>query len=103
MSSQPAPVTSEADWDRFNATLRLIGNDIKNLNQRIAGEEELEPDSETTEEAVPDPDYYLDPADDTDTQHVDEEERQRRLEQQIDGEVDGDYDAAYPNDPEMDA
>jgi hypothetical protein len=103
--SQPAPVTTEVDWDRLNGTLRLIGKDINNLYQRIAGEEEPETDSETAEETVPDPEYDLDPAEDPHTPHLDEDERQQRLEYEIDGEVDGDYDrdSADPNDPEMDA
>lgn len=103
--SQPAPVTTELDWDRLNGTLRLIGKDINNLYQRVTREEEPEIDSETTEEPVPDPEYQLDPADDPDAQHLDDDERQERLEQEIDGEADGDYDRdpADPNDPEMDA
>jgi hypothetical protein len=104
--SQPAPVTTELDWDRLNGTLRLIGRDINNLYQRISGEEEdPEPGNEPEEQAVPEPEYDIDPADDPDTQHLDEDERQQRLEQEIDGEADGDYDrdTADPNDPEMDA
>ncbi|BEL12849.1 hypothetical protein Q0Z83_110400 [Actinoplanes sichuanensis] len=103
--SQPAPVTTELDWDRLNGTLRLIGRDINNLYQRISGDEEPETDPETTEDIVPEPEYELDPADDTDTQHLDEDERQQRLEYEIDGEADGDYDRdqADPQDPEMGA
>ena len=103
--SQPAPVTTELDWDRLNSTLRLIGKDINNLYQRITGDEDPEPDPETTEDIVPEPEYDLDPADDPDTQYLDEDERQQRLEYEIDGEADGDYDRdpADPHDPEMDA
>jgi hypothetical protein len=103
--SQPAPVTTELDWDRLNGTLRLIGNDISNLYQRISGDEEPETDPDTEEELVPEPEYDLDPADDPDTQHLDEDDRQQRLEYEIDGEADGDYDrdTTDPQDPEMDA
>lgn len=102
MSSQLAPVTSESDWDHLNTTIRLIGNDIKNLHKKITSAQNPKAEADRSEENVPEPERDLDPAVDVDQQQLDDNERERRFEQEVDGVPDGDYDrdAPYPDDPD---
>jgi hypothetical protein len=101
--THPAEITSAADWNQLVANIRLFLDDVDALYERIT---ELADDAEPNkEEPMPDPDNYPDLIDDPDQQALDEQERERRLEAEIDGEPDGDYEPerADYGDPDMEA
>lgn len=101
--TQPAEITSAADWNQLVANIRLFVDDVDALYERIT--EGADDADRTEEEPMPDPDQYPDLIDDPDQQALEEEERERRLEAEIDGEPDGDYEPepADYGDPDMEA
>jgi hypothetical protein len=104
--TQPADITSAADWNQLIGNLRLFAADINALYERITEEpDDTDENQQEKEEPVPDPDQYPDLVDDPDQQALDEQERERRLEAEIDGEADGDYERepADYGDPDIEA
>jgi hypothetical protein len=101
--SQPAEVTSAQDWNQLVFNLGLFLTDVEALYERITGDEAAADPIE--EEPMPDPDNYPDLIDDPDQQALDEQERERRLEAEIDGVPDGDYDREPEDyrDPDLEA
>jgi hypothetical protein len=96
--TQPAEITSRADWELLRTNLREVYEQIDDLYQRITdpGDDDAEKRDEK-EDPVPDQD--LDPADGPDVQAEEEDERQRRLDHETDGVLDGDYDPEVYDEP----
>jgi hypothetical protein len=106
--TQPAEITSAADWSQLVGNIRLFVDDVDALYKRItAGPAETDETKKEKEkeQPVPDPDNHPDLIDDPDQQALDEQERLDRIKAEIDGEPDGDYEnePADYGDPSMEA
>ncbi|MFG2042235.1 hypothetical protein [Dactylosporangium sp. NPDC048998] len=79
--SQPAPITSRADWDDVVDALQETVDDIRDLRADFQQRQ-----TEQGGDQVTDPDY--------DEQELDDERRRRdeELDADADGRVDGNYD-----------
>ncbi|GAA2470777.1 hypothetical protein [Winogradskya humida] len=85
--TQPAEITSRADFELLRLNLHEVNQQIDALYLRITNADDENADkSDEKEEPVADPSTDLDVA------AEEEDERQRRVDYETDGELDGDYD-----------
>lgn len=97
--TQPADITSRADWELLRTNVHEVNEQINALYWRITDPGDDEDAKKPKEKEDPVPDQNLDPADDPDVQAEQEAERQRRLDYETDGELDGDYDPDVHDEP----
>ncbi|RSM75196.1 hypothetical protein DMB66_00045 [Actinoplanes sp. ATCC 53533] len=100
--TQPAEITSRADWELLRINVHEVYEQIDDLYQRITDpgdDDDKKRDEKRDEKEEPVPDQNIDPDTDPDVQAEEDVERQRRLDYETDGELDGGYDPDVYDEP----
>src|SRR5690349_9028627 len=101
--SQPALVTTERDWEALVAQTTVVLRDAEDVRQRITATEETQQDSTATTQKEPpmaDPERLPEPGYDLEDDTT-EDERRRRLEEEVDAQTQADAEEAAAAEPDL--